>query len=1069
VPPDVADDREYVSDLLAKERYLNALMTNIEIELNDARGRRIKPQWTPEEAREVVRAANRGLDSTYKVPELEQEFKSKIADTRLIRENYQRNPTEDNRRQVERAERDSAEIQDRLTRLKERIDRDRPNFERYFLENKREIAYVYDYLPVKVEPFGYTGATKEFYNFPSKREHDRFLQYAHFYAVSTQMKAIRKSLLSQYDAGYRKDLFDKELRSAAILYEQKDFSTARLYFEDITDAYGKYFKNVEDLNFYRAECAFGLGHYEEARALYDKVLAAYSGDEYTQEDHLKRLQTDVDKMKMQAKGQRDSLVSTKELYQRLLAASQTGNVDIRREGYSLNYINRQIEILDEDIDDLDKQTARVDAKYNQVRQEAGSRVIKSAVGSYFRSPSVYKTLLMDYITDNPKAFEADERRLEPFLNRPDIHIEKAKLVIGTMAVRTKQYEKAETVLKQVPPESEARADAEYVLGVNALEQQDLDKAAQYFAAVTNNTQMFWENKHDLIKSAAYLQLGHISYTRANRLMNEARRYYTGDEKDRAVSDSAMQIELRKFARSAQATIYDRQLAKILEQITSQDTVIERLNLALLSEVSSLAISEKELQRYAYSVQNKRMVLDNADQNLTRIQKELDEAQNEGRIASEQLARMRDRLSRLQRQALRARYDLYRRFAQAQYARAEEFFDDVAKSYTGNDVAKTGLAWSKYRQNRELEARNDIREFTRQYRSSDKMYQMMFLSGYMTHIKDPTDAEKIMKEYDFVYNGVMAFNYADKYFADRSEIRQQKMNTEALIFGSVDGGEIQAAQKLSAAQTAALTVLQIDKNTLRTPENTLLLAASKPALQQSLDAVKQVKAQSGGYARVAQSADKTQAALERLLSTSMQTITPEEKVWTKHAPVLVSEKDVDDNRNMPYYRNAAQVEALRANKQLEILDRAATQGDSRRVLVNEFFKDNALRQRNESNAVDVQVAKNEAYGGRSVERAGSTAQYALASMIYNEIQKNRAQEKVYGSVLGTFKNAIRKKINQLEFYMSQIDKESISDGTVIFTAGDEKQKEFNDIFNDFRRSFFQGTEFLKNRKTLDEKK
>jgi DNA topoisomerase VI subunit B len=80
-------------------------------------------------------------------------------------------------------------------------------------------------------------------------------------------------------------------------------------------------------------------------------------------------------------------------------------------------------------------------------------------------------------------------------------------------------------------------------------------------------------------------------------------------------------------------------------------------------------------------------------------------------------------------------------------------------------------------------------------------------------------------------------------------------------------------------------------------------------------------------------------------------------------------------------------------------------------------------------------------------------------MYNEIQKSRAQIANYERIVGTFRNAVKRKIGQLEFYLSQIDMESTGE-TKAITRADILQQEFDSNIKDFRKAFFIGTDYLK---------
>ena len=107
------------------------------------------------------------------------------------------------------------------------------------------------------------------------------------------------------------------------------------------------------------------------------------------------------------------------------------------------------------------------------------------------------------------------------------------------------------------------------------------------------------------------------------MVQEARKILSDDAEKRQRADSTLQAEFKRYVRSKQATVYDRQLAKILDRIIAQDTIVERIANQLGSELLDLAISERDFQRLTYELQRKDAELGKAEKDLVKIQNEIE--------------------------------------------------------------------------------------------------------------------------------------------------------------------------------------------------------------------------------------------------------------------------------------------------------------------------------------------------------------------------------------------------------------------------------------------------------------
>lgn len=1078
-------DRQYITDLLRKERYLYALATNIELMINQAKRFPVRYKFTPQEERDILIAIDKKLKQTVNIDSLEKAYalqlsrldSSRKAYDKLVqstprksKEELDRDPVARaneerirlSKEEIETAEELAAETKKLLDKLRAKFGDRREAMERFMFEGKKRLVLLLrDYSRLNVQDFGYSGNPKSFYNFANKYEYDRFIQYARFYAIRNEYREMRKAMLELFDDELKLRLYRLELSSAMKIYNQGDYGTALLYFNDLQEAYKNEYGEIEDLTYYRAEANFGLGYYAEARKLYEQLVAKYSAPEYAETNAFEKTESDIKKLEADLNAQRDSMVIVKRQYQALLTAAKAKE-NAEQAGYSIRLIDRQMQIIDEEIAEIDKSLSRIRRKYAEVSAEKAKNPklasIKAAKSAPYRLPAMHRILFMSYAYNDAKQFQADLDRFKPYLKKNEIYSDKIRLLAATVAYRNKQYEVAADWARQVSEDSPARPEADYVKGMAHLEMQNLDQAADAFGKVVARSPGLFE-KQSFIQNAAYLQLGNIAYTKANRLMREARKILNADDEEKKRADSTLQAEFKRYVRSKQASIYDRQLAKILDQIIAQDTIIERLSNQLGSELLELAISERDFQRLTYELQNKGAEVDKAEKELTRIQKEIDLVQKEGRIASERLQRTRETLARLQNRVTQARYDLYKKYAQIEYAKAEEMFEKVDRSYVGKDIARVGTLWAKFRQNRQRETEIDIERYARDFRLSDNLYEAMFLAGYMKHIKDPTDADMIMKEYDFVYNGMMAFDFADKFLEQKSVLRQQKTLTDAIIASSNNPVEVELAAKLSVAQESVLSLLKLDRATIAKSRNSLLPEERKTLMKLRLDDIKAIRAAiPATFKNLVAAAEKTQASTEKLLKMSVQSLSDEQHLFAKHAPVLVAGEKADYQRDIDFYKKVAREEFSRSERLAAAMQTGATGNDPRKKLLNAYYADNANFQKNQSNAIETILAQREFFGTRVIERAGTSAQYALTSLMYNEIQKSRAQIASYERVVGTFRNAIKRKITQLEFYLKQIDMEST--GEKVITRADLLQKEFDENLRDFRKAFFIGTDYLK---------
>lgn len=818
---------------------------------------------------------------------------------------------------------------------------------------------------IRVEGFGHLeGEQGEFHNFQTKAEYERFYQFARYQSVRNELNAYRKTLLSLAPRATIEKAFRLDLKSATLRYEKGDYTTARLYFEDIYETYSPYFRELDDVLYLQAESNFAIKAFVEAKKLYEQLLTTFPTSQYA-------------------------------------------------------------------------------------------------------SNAVQRVLFVSYVYDDAKQFQRDFRKYKPFLKLENEQDFNSLLIAGTMDYRSQQYARAIENFAQIPDRAEIKPMADFAAGLAHLELQEINEAEKKFRKIIERPYLPWDTKLTEVRNSAAIQLAHIHYVRGTKFLDEARRFYTGDEKERAKADSALQSELREQLTGRQISAYQRQLIEILKKIEVQDTSVLNLSKNLEREISAVSTSEQELRRFNEALREQAENLDAAREGIERIRDELTSAQEEGRLAAEQIERMRAKLARAQREVLFQRFNLYRNFAFAEFALAERYFNEVSRSSPDKDLAELGRLWTQFKMGKYKETKSEIEGYFKKFRMSENLYQAMFLAGYMAQAKYPQDPNYASKDYNFVFNGYTALQYVERFLAKKAQLRQQLLNAQLVAAASNNPSEAAAATEVSNDISRAIDLLKFDRRAIIGSETGLVTDERKPALEELAN---KLNAASGaGNPTLKSAASAASAAIKQILELATQSVSNETRLFLTHAPLLVSGELSDYRKNLDFYKKVAREEIARAEELVARLQPSVNAGDSRQQLLSNYYLNTAKTLRTTASAILTVLHQKEFFGEETIERAGTVGQYAFSALTYDEVKKRRDQVKAYEKVVNYFKSSVRKKINQLELFLEQIKKEEQGTAVVVVTKADLLQKEFEDVLNDFRKAFFIGTDYLKLSRQSEQKK
>ncbi len=687
--------------------------------------------------------------------------------------------------------------------------------------------------------------------------------------------------------------------------------------------------------------------------------------------------------------------------------------------------------------------------------------------SQYATQAVQRVLFISYVYDDARQFQRDFRKYKPFIkleNEQDFNV---LLLAGTVDYRSQQYGRAIENFAQIPDRAEAKPMADFGAGLAHLALNEMNEAEKKFRKILEHPYLPWDTKLKEVRNAAAIQLAHIYYRRGTKFLDEARRFYTGNETERAKADSALQSELREQLAGQQVSAYQRQLIEILKKIELQDTSIINLSRSLEREISSVSASEQELRRFNDLLRERAENLDAAREGIERIRDELTAAQEEGRLAAEQIERMRAKLARAQREVLFQRFNLYRNFALVEFAQAEHYFNEVSRNSPDKDLAELGRLWTQLKSGKYTEVRAQIDDYFKKFRMSENLYQVMFLAGYMTQAKYPQDPNYASKDYNFVFNGYTALQYVEKFLAKKAQLRQQLLNVQLIAASSNNPSEVAAATEASNDINRAIDLLKFDRRAIIGSETGLVADERRPALEELANKLK--SASGAGNATLKNATNTAGAAITQILELSTQSVTNETRLFLIHAPLLVSSELSDYRKNLEFYRKTAREEIARAEELILKLQPIVGAGEPRQQLLNSYYLNTAKSVYTTASSILTALHQKEFFGEETVERAGTVGQYAFSALTYDEVKKRRDLVKGYEKVVNYFKSSIKKKITQLELFLEQIKKEEQGTAIVVVTKADLLQKEFEEVLSDFRRAFFVGTDYLKLSRQSEQKK
>lgn len=398
-------------------------------------------------------------------------------------------------------------------------------------------------------------------------------------------------------------------------------------------------------------------------------------------------------------------------------------------------------------------------------------------------------------------------------------------------------------------------------------------------------------------------------------------------------------------------------------------------------------------------------------------------------------------------------------AHKSYGKAEELFDKVSKGMPEYQVSQLAEYWSQFKQSNYGQSKKGIDEFFKKYNSSDNLYQALFLSGYMTQTRRPTDPDKSLKDYYYVYNGLAANEFLEKYLAQKRVLREQRRNVDGVISSSSSPNEVNAGKSLRGLISEALELMKLDRKNIVSAERTMVAPDRMESLKINRDklALLSDSLTKNGFVGLASYAQRSTATVSQILELAVQPVSDDIRLFADHAAAILATETDDYNILAKSYKEILLNEAEKAQQQIESLDRSSAT-DAKDESLKEFYKNNADLVKNRDYAFLTYLYERDFYSSDNIEKAGTSAQYAFSGLVYNQIKSNREQIDNYRRVVDILRRATKNKVKQLEFYLSEIDKD-YSVGPAKEQAGNN-QSEFDDIFNDFRKAFFIGTDHLK---------
>jgi len=102
-------------------------------------------------------------------------------------------------------------------------------------------------------------------------KYNRLLDYMH---KMTQYNFLRIKLINTANAGQKRRMFQRDLRTALETFSEGDFALARMQLKDVLNTYSN-ISQLDDVQYYYCESCYGLNYMDEALAGYEQLIKDY--------------------------------------------------------------------------------------------------------------------------------------------------------------------------------------------------------------------------------------------------------------------------------------------------------------------------------------------------------------------------------------------------------------------------------------------------------------------------------------------------------------------------------------------------------------------------------------------------------------------------------------------------------------------------------------------------------------------------------------------------------------------------------------------------------------------------
>ncbi len=400
----------------------------------------------------------------------------------------------------------------------------------------------------------------------------------------------------------------------------------------------------------------------------------------------------------------------------------------------------------------------------------------------------------------------------------------------------------------------------------------------------------------------------------------------------------------------------------------------------------------------------------------------------------------------------------RRFALNYYIQAENYFRKISKGYPEFEVAQLAKIWAEFKKSNFDDSKDEIDDFVKRFKSSDIIYQGLYLSGHISQVEDPTDPKVSLKDFYYVFNGMATNEYVKKFYVQKRTLDQQRRNVLNVINSTSSPIEKSAAQELIVTLNKALELVNIDRNSFVASDTSLFTAQQYNELSAFMPVMQEAKSKmaKSGYLNLASFAQRGYSAYKKLVELSLQPITDEIRLFVEHSSIFYSNEVQDFNDYINHYLVSLTNNENQSLSQIQKLGSFKSNSLHQKALVG-YLKNNAEIIRNRSSLIKTLLAESQFYASNNIDFAGETAQYAFSGLLYDQIKDKRKLIDHYRKTVNIFKNAARNKVEQMEFYLRELDREDVEE--VKIENVDAMQQQFESIIGDFRKAFFEGTDHL----------